>query len=87
MRCALIQWLSSDNSDAIIPPISCGSPSLPKAAILATILFTAGLSCTTPPLKSVCIAPGATELTEIFRGPRSCVRYHVNILIASLNTA
>jgi hypothetical protein len=37
-------------------------------------LLTAGLSRTTPPLKSVSTGPGATTLTAILRGPNSFAR-------------
>ncbi len=53
IRCALTQRLSSVSSDAIIGPMSSGSPGRPSAVASDTILFTAGLSRTTPPLKSV----------------------------------
>ncbi len=58
MRWALIQRLSSDSGDAIIGALSSGRPARPSAVIAAMALFTSGLSRTTPPLKSVAMAPG-----------------------------
>ena len=49
MRCPLIQRLSSDSSEAIIGPMSSGSPARPSAVISATRRFTSGLSrCSGP---------------------------------------
>src|SRR4029077_20838481 len=78
IRCALIQRLSSVSSDAIIGPMSSGSPARPSAVMSAIRLFTSGLSLTMPPLKSVAIGPGATTLTAIRRGPSSLARYFVS---------
>jgi hypothetical protein len=74
MRWALIQRLSSESSEAIIGPISSGWPARPSADMSATRLFISGLSRTMPPPKSLAMAPGATALTAIPRGPRSFAR-------------
>lgn len=71
MRCAFTQRLSSVSSEAIIAPMSSGKPGRPNVVASETILFTAGLSRTAPPLKSVCMAPGAIAFTVIRRGPSS----------------
>jgi hypothetical protein len=78
MRSALIQRLSSESSDAIIRPMSSGTPARPSAVPAATLLFTAGLSRTIPPLKSVSVAPGATTLTAILHVPSSFAIYFVS---------
>jgi len=59
MRCAFTQPISGDSSDATTPPMSSGSPARPSAVSEATISFTSVLSRTTPPEKSVSMAPGA----------------------------
>ena len=74
MRWALIQRLSSESSEAIIGPMSSGWPARPSAVISPTCLLISGLSRTMPPLKSVAMAPGATMLTAIPRGPSSLAR-------------
>ena len=74
MRCPFTQRLSSESSAAIIGPISSGTPARPNAVISATRLLISGLSRTMPPLKSVWIAPGATTLAVIPRGPSSLAR-------------
>ena len=71
IRWALTQRFSSESSDAIIGPISSATPARPSAVISATQRLTSGLSRTTPPLKSVSTAPGATTLAVMCRGPSS----------------
>src|SRR5580700_6617577 len=53
MRCALTQRLSSESREAIAGPRSSGTPARPSAVFSAILLFTSGLSRTTPPLKSL----------------------------------
>jgi hypothetical protein len=79
---ALTQRLSSESSEAIIGPMSSGRPTCPSAVMSATRLLISGLSRTIPPLKSVAIAPGATTLTVILRGPNSLAMYFVSTSIA-----
>ena len=69
IRCALTQRLSSESSAAIIGPTSSGKPARPSVVIPAMALFTSELSRTTPPLKSVAIAPGATTSTRFRVAP------------------
>ena len=51
--------------------------------MLATILFTSGLSRTMPPLKSVAIAPGAITLTAMPRAPNSLAINRLSVSTAA----
>ncbi|EDS6438924.1 NmrA family NAD(P)-binding protein [Salmonella enterica] len=71
IRCAVTQRLSSRSRLATIGPISSGTPTRPSAVIAANCALTSALSRTSPPPKSVSIAPGAIVLTVMPRQPNS----------------
>ena len=56
---------------AMASPISSGSPTRPSAVWAAICRFTSALSRTSPPPKSVSMAPGAMMFTDIPRPPSS----------------
>lgn len=68
---AFIHASSSLSRAAMASPISSGSPTRPSAVWAAICRFTSALSRTTPPPKSVSMAPGAMIFTEIPRPPSS----------------
>ena len=51
------------------------------------MFWTSGVLRSSPPRKSVAVAPGATVLTVICRGPSSFARYRVRTSTAPLHAA
>ncbi len=84
IRWAVTQRLSSRSRLAII---SSGTPTRPSAVMAANCAFTSASSRTSPPPKSVAIAPGAMVLTVMPRPPSSRAMYTLSISTAALAAA